>query len=383
MLISARAVISASFVAFLGAGCRQQASPPPPASNSVMFETAHGVPKPPDSVAPADAQPVAPDPAKAVAQRAASFANSMEPQTSRRLTQSRAGDPDWPDPDAMKLTAQTSAPAVAEDAVAMAASPNAGIAVAIANPKPHDVVEAVPHPQPSPVPVVASDGLPRQLSQRAKDYPRDLSAQIDDQLMRYLKEEPVPDLQAVSELPAEDRELLSALMDSLTNFRNQLRSDNNMLFSRKIRPLLDLSDRLRSQAELSVPRVALCTRVTTYGVYDAIEPARFIAGKPQRSVIYCEVENFFSQLNDKKLYETRLAEDVVLYQESTGLEVWREDRKTYTDQSHNRRHDFFVGHIITLPSNLTINRYLLKVTIEDLAAHHVAENTVPIEIVAQ
>jgi hypothetical protein len=54
-----------------------------------------------------------------------------------------------------------------------------------------------------------------------------------------------------------------------------------------------------------------------------------------------------------------------------------------TDFSHRRRHDFFVAKPIILPRSLTIGRYLLKVTVEDQQARRIAENTVPIEIVAQ
>jgi hypothetical protein len=172
-------------------------------------------------------------------------------------------------------------------------------------------------------------------------------------------------------------------MDSLTNFRGGLRSDNNMLFSKKIRPLIELSDRLRGQAELTVPTVALCTLARGYGIYDPIDPARFVAGKEHKVVVYCEVENLQSQPNEKKQYETRLTQDLVLYTESSGLEVWKEKKQSYVDQARSRRHDFFIGRVVTLPANLTIGTYLLKVTIEDTQAKHIAENTVPIEIVAQ
>jgi hypothetical protein len=235
----------------------------------------------------------------------------------------------------------------------------------------------------TPAPQVVADDMASKLAARAKDYPADLSAQVDQQILKFLRDESVPDMQSLAGLIPEDRELLSALMDSLTNFRNQLRSDHNMLFSKKIRPLVELADRLKSQAELSVPTVALCTGVKAFGVYDPIEPARFIAGREQRVVVYCEVENFLSQPNEKNLYETRLTQDIVLYEESSGLPVWTDKKSTYVDLARHRRHDFFMGKIITLPANLTINRYLLKVTVEDQQARHIAENTVPVEIVAQ
>jgi len=132
-----------------------------------------------------------------------------------------------------------------------------------------------------------------------------------------------------------------------------------------------------------VPTVALCNWAHGFGLYEPIDPARFVAGKEHKVVVYCEVENFLSQVNEKKQYETRLTQDVVLYTESTGLEVWKDKKLTYVDLARARRHDFFIGRVITLPANLTIGTYLLKVTIEDTQARHIAENTVPIEIVAQ
>jgi hypothetical protein len=347
---------------------------------------------------PADAanilpdQPSAPDTAKVLAQRAATYAKSVEPVNGRHAAGTNATTPEWPDPQALHLTPQPDP----DQSGSASAEPNSSPAPkAIKGPPQANASIAVPTAQrlvvaDNRVPVntqtiasASGDGLGAQLAQRARDYPSDLSAQVDDQLLRLLRDETVADMSSIAGLIPEDRELLSAVMDSLTNFRSQLRADNNMLFSKKIRPLLEMADRLRSQAELSVPTVALCTGVKAFGVYDPIDPARFIAGREQRVVVYCEVENFLSQPNEKNLYETRLTQDIVLYEESSGLPVWTDKKSTYVDQARRRRHDFFMGKIITLPANLTINRYLLKVTVEDQQARHIAENTVPIEIVAQ
>jgi hypothetical protein len=245
------------------------------------------------------------------------------------------------------------------------------------------LVPGTPSPERAAAPPVIGTDSFAALASRAKDYPGDLSAQVDEQLVKYLREEPVPDMSCLAGLAPEDRELLGAMLDSLSNFRSQLRADNNMLFSKKIRPLVELSDRLRGQSELSVPTVALCTAVHAYGVYEPIDQARFVAGKPQQAIVYCEVENFLSQPNDKNLYETHLTQDIVLYTESSGLPVWSIPKETLVDQARRRRHDFFIGKRITLPSTLTIGRYLLKVTVEDQQARHIAENTVPVEIVAE
>ncbi|HET6247070.1 MAG TPA: hypothetical protein VFE47_05165 [Tepidisphaeraceae bacterium] len=238
--------------------------------------------------------------------------------------------------------------------------------------------------QPAPLP--ASDAMAQKLAKQVHDYPEDIAAQLDWQLLQMLQGQSVPQLQTLAPLQAEDREMLSAILDGMTNFRNALRADNNMLLSRKIRPILDAADRLKTQAELSIPTVALCTDVKGFGVYEPLEPARFPAdGKDHRVIVYCEVENFSSQLDEQKRWETRMMQDVVLYTEQNGLEVWRDKTpgRPIVDYSRNRRHDFFIVKMIRLPANLTIGRYLLKVTVTDQEVNRVAENTVPVVIVAQ
>jgi hypothetical protein len=229
----------------------------------------------------------------------------------------------------------------------------------------------------------AADDLLRRLSTRVREYPRDAAAHLEYQLLQFLRDEPVPDLGAIAALPTEDRELLTTLLDGLSNFRNGLRADSNMLQSKKVSPLLELSDRLRSQGELSIPVAALCSDVKLFGVYEPLEPARFTAGgKDNKAILYFEVANFSSQLNAEKKYETRLKQEAVLYAEA-GLAVWRDKVDTVVDKSRNRRHDFFIADIVKLPETLPMGRYLLKVTVTDLHVNRVAEATVPVEIVAQ
>lgn len=230
----------------------------------------------------------------------------------------------------------------------------------------------------------ATDELANKLARQINDYPHDVSAHLDWQLLQFLQGQNVPQLSPLSVLQSEDRELLTTLLDGLTNFRTGLRTDNNMLLSRKIKPLLELSDRLRTQAELSVPVVALCTDVKGFGVYEPLDPARFKAGAEHKVIVYCEVENFASLLDEQKRWQTKLTQEVVLYTEQNGLEVWRDKTpiRPIIDYSRNRRHDFFIVKMIRLPANLTIGRYLLKVSVVDQQVSRVAENTAPIQIIA-
>jgi hypothetical protein len=220
------------------------------------------------------------------------------------------------------------------------------------------------------------------LSRNLKDYPKDVWAHLDFQMMQFLRDKPTPQLDVLAPLAAEDRELISSVMDGLTNFRNAIRADNNMLMSRKVRPFLELADRLRAQADLIIPTMTLCTRVDGFGVYEPVEPARFTAMKEHPVIVYCEVENFSSHQNANRMWETKLSQEVVLYTE-TGLPVWQDKTENIPDLARNRRHDFFVVKKTKFPANITIGRYILKVTIVDQQANRVTEATLPVLFVAQ
>ena len=130
------------------------------------------------------------------------------------------------------------------------------------------------------------------------------------------------------------------------------------------------------------------SQVLAYGVYTPIEPARFVAGFNDQICAYCEVENFASQLNPDKQWETRLKMDVVIYSDQ-GLELWSANKSEknssglVVDRSRNRRHDFFVIQRFRLPKTLVIGRYIMKVTVVDQEVNRIAENSLPLEIVAQ
>jgi hypothetical protein len=230
---------------------------------------------------------------------------------------------------------------------------------------------------------LSSDDYEKKLHQDVMDYPRDLGNQLDYQLLRFVRDEPAPDLSTVSGLTPEDREIVSALIDGISNFRNTVRADSNLMLSRKIQPLLDMDDRLRAKAELTIPTIALCTRVDSFGVYRPVTSMRFAAGHENEVIVYCEVSNFNSVQNDDKMWETKLNQEMTLYTES-GMAVWPQDsdKQLFVDTARTRRHDFFVPRRLKLPSELTIGRYLLKVTITEPDTNRMAEATTPLEIVA-
>jgi hypothetical protein len=229
--------------------------------------------------------------------------------------------------------------------------------------------------------VVGDDALSRRLAQQVQNYPHDVSGQVDYQMLKFVRGEAVPQLDTLAQLPQTEREIVSAVMDGLSNWRTSLRGDANVLPSRQVRPLLEMADRIRALAELTIPNVVLCSEVRGFGVYEPM-PNTFRAGQDNPVILYCEVQNFSSVQNDKLLWETRLSQEVVLYTE-TGFPVWRDKTAIPADQSRNRRHDFYVFKRVTLPKTLSVGRYVLKVSIVDEQAKRVAENSTAVLLVAQ
>lgn len=330
--------------------------------------------------------------APSLAEKMAAYARDMESQSKQR----QARKP----PAAAKVTpgesevawadnANSSPPAMPSQSVgATPASSNQVALVTPTAPKTSDIPIIVPEGEDVPgqtglaESTQSTDQLRQQLAAKAKENPKDLASQLDYQLMQFVRGERVPHMPSISGLSSEDREALTAVLDGLSNFRSGAKLEQNQLLSRKVRPLVEMADRLRAQTDLSLPNASLCTRVDGFGVYEPITPARFAGSKEHPFIIYCEVENFASVINDKKLWETKLSYEAVLYTE-TGLNVWSDKADSIVDLSRNRRHDFFVVKKSRFQANMPIGRYVLKLTVTDQQSNRVAETTVPVQFVAQ
>ena len=231
---------------------------------------------------------------------------------------------------------------------------------------------------------LTADALAHKLAERVKADPLDVGAHVDYQLHLMLNEQSVPELNSIAPLPQEEREVVSALMDGLSNFRNGIRNGGNTTLPNKLGPLIEMVDRIRTQSTLSIPSVVLCREVTQFGVYQPFENHRFLFGEKHPVVVYCEVANFVSQLNSRSFWETKLKYEVLLYTDSEkALEVWQQKSTPVVDQSHSRRRDFFIAKLLELPQDLPIGGYLMKVSIIDDTANRIAEATVPLQIVAK
>lgn len=228
--------------------------------------------------------------------------------------------------------------------------------------------------------VPSSDQLEQQLARQIRDYPRDLSAQLEYQVLQWLRGRQVPQMDVIGSLTAEDRELIAAIMDGLSNFRTNVRGNENLLLARKARPLIELAERLRAQTSLHVSGLAVCKKVYGFGAYDPLAADRLGAGR--EIVVYCDVENFSSRLNDRNLWQTDITQEMILYNDR-GQRVAVEKRQPFADVSRNRRHDFCVARKLQIPAVLAPGNYFLTVSVSDQQANRMAEATIPVQIVTE
>ena len=137
--------------------------------------------------------------------------------------------------------------------------------------------------------------------------------------------------------------------------------------------------------------IELCRRVDGYGIFSALPSHRFVAGRlntrnggtTHDAVLYMELENFVRQQQPDGTYEVSVSWELELYDSTGDVPVWRQPAAVVTDNSRNRRRDFFLAQTIDLPPNLTAGGYLLKIRVIDRHSGSRAERTLSdIQIVA-
>lgn len=139
---------------------------------------------------------------------------------------------------------------------------------------------------------------------------------------------------------------------------------------------------LGSSDLLQLPQFKLCTSVQSFGNFDAIDSTSFIRGRPHEVITYIEVDNFKPLPTQDGRYKTTLTQEAELYTESDGTIVFRQSAVTAEDFCRNIRRDFFLVRHLTLPANLSVGSYYLKIRVKDESSQQEAEALIPIKIVA-
>ncbi len=179
---------------------------------------------------------------------------------------------------------------------------------------------------------------------------------------------------ALATLAPVDQQVVGDLLGALDRMAVEAPGET---LSDRAGPLLDAAKRWQADADLTLPKLALASRVDSFGVYTPAE-ATFEGGRRHSVIIYCEVANFQS---DKKegWYTTKLAQQESLIA-ADGLVVWRPSAEEVEDKSMNQRRDFYLVKKMTIPDNLGAGKYTLRMTVTDRTSGKLAMVTMPLEI---
>ena len=179
-------------------------------------------------------------------------------------------------------------------------------------------------------------------------------------------------------LSPESSDILEALTAVAADVRRVFR-DPFARWDRSLASVADLHRLLAESADLQIPTVAFCREVRSFGSYDPMLPGEFIAGRANRAIVYCEIDNLQSKPTDDGLFKSVLATRMEVF-DVDGKSVWHADEPEIIDNCRRRRTDFFIAQRAILPPTLPAGEYTLKITVEDTLAGKTNEATHPFQI---
>ncbi|MCH7814347.1 MAG: hypothetical protein IID40_10045 [Planctomycetes bacterium] len=207
------------------------------------------------------------------------------------------------------------------------------------------------------------DELLEVLGKRVRANPEDVTAQWELGLLQLA----VGDEQAARDLPrggaGEFSELLTRALETMMAVRAALEHPITQSEAALL-AVSALHTTLRERGDLLIPTVALCTRVQTFGVYDEMADGALLPNRANRAIVYIEAANFFSERTPEGQYRTVLSNQLEVLTPQ-GQSLWQRQEPSIVDLSRQRRTDFFVAQLITLPDTLGAGEYVLKVTLQD------------------
>ena len=179
-----------------------------------------------------------------------------------------------------------------------------------------------------------------------------------------------------------------ASLDAARAFLKTMSSEGSIASPSEVAAgLSQIQTKLGRWAGLSISKAALCTDVYGFGRYETFDSYRFVAGRAQRMVVYIELERFgqreFLGPDGQARFESKLSQRIELYHAADDLNAWNQPIDTVSDVTRNRLRDYYLTNMITLPANLGVGRYHLKVVVRDLVGERGAETIIPIEVVSR
>lgn len=193
-------------------------------------------------------------------------------------------------------------------------------------------------------------------------------------------------IEAINGLTDREREIFGKMQDFFARLGQKLANGSDSEEA-VVTGITELLASLSTEPQLELHHPMLCTSVSGFGAYKAFGKNTaggyaFLSQTKQQAVVYIEVDNFTSELNENSKYVTKLSQKLVIYNDRDGLPVWKQDWRPVVDVTENKRKDFFVVQVITLTERLGLGRYQLKISLRDELSGAESETAIELEMVA-
>lgn len=158
--------------------------------------------------------------------------------------------------------------------------------------------------------------------------------------------------------------------------------------------LADLLDEvatgLRPHTDIKISETALCRRVVGFGQYTPLASHTFVAGRSSRIIVYTELDRFAHRpvtrrdnAEDGEKWAIEVAQSVTMFVSRGDRQpVWHEPEQRVLQTSRRQIHDLYLVQMISLPPNLGVGSYDLRIFVRDLVGNSVDERVLPIRVVA-
>ncbi len=129
-----------------------------------------------------------------------------------------------------------------------------------------------------------------------------------------------------------------------------------------LRHLRTATDHLANVSTLDVGHLTFCKEVLSYGDYRVFDSYSFRA--KDQVVMYVEIDNFAAHPRGDS-FETELHSSYEIVDDA-GRRVSNVVLPVDKQVSNNRRRDYFIAYLITMPSQIAAGSYRLQLTVEDV-----------------
>ncbi|MBI5864635.1 MAG: hypothetical protein HZB38_09025 [Planctomycetes bacterium] len=168
------------------------------------------------------------------------------------------------------------------------------------------------------------------------------------------------------------------LLEALIAIREGNDGDPGQSAAAALHQINALRESLTDASDLNLPVFSICRAVRGFGQYEPIEPPRFVSGRENEFVAYCEIRDFASSERDGTYVSNFKMKIAILHGRDEVHSVAADD---IVDKCRAKRSDCFLSPLVRLPASLAPGDYVARITVHDKIAGKVAEKIAKFRIV--